>query len=67
MIRTLSFGVIPILTAGILPDIWKKSLVSIGYTSSEAEILIMMYIFYLASFLALLGFMIFELHENIET
>ncbi len=67
MIRTLSFGVIPILTAGILPDIWKKSLVSIGYTSSEAEILIMTYIFYLASFLALLGFMIFELHKRIKT
>lgn len=63
MARSLSFGVVPILTAGILPDLWKKRLILAGYTIEAAEITAMLYVFYLSSAIALIGLVTFQIHN----
>jgi len=63
MIRSISFGVIPIITAGILADIWAHAYISEGLDTTVAQINAMVNVFYLSAFIALFGFTIFQIHN----
>ena len=65
MVRSISFGVIPIITAGTLPDIWGRNLLNMGYSSLQAKVTAMIWAFYLASIISLIGLVMFIIHRGI--
>ncbi|MHA1616733.1 MAG: MFS transporter [Candidatus Njordarchaeales archaeon] len=66
MARTISFGVVPIVTAGLLPDFWEANLLRRGYDAVSAEIIAMINVFYLASVISLIGFVMFWIHSIVK-
>ncbi|MCR8453694.1 MAG: MFS transporter [Crenarchaeota archaeon] len=65
MIETLSFGVLPILTSGILLDALKSFYSSVGYSGIEVEIFAIACLFLVSSIISLAGFVVFELHRRV--
>ena len=59
MISTLSFGVTPIIISGIFTDHLTKTFLKKGYVLEQAQILAITNTFYVAAFLAGIGFLIF--------
>ncbi|MGQ4834035.1 MAG: MFS transporter [Candidatus Asgardarchaeia archaeon] len=66
MMRTLSFGVFPILTAGIFTDLLTSIFISAGLNSVEAQVTSMIFVFYESSVLGLIGLLLFQVHKSIK-